>query len=541
MPAATYLGLADAFPHWMQVMVDGRSVYNPAYGHVTWRGIPLTLDEVDRIEVVRGPNAAIDGLNSMLGTVHIYTRHTALTQGGMAQVVAGDMNTREANLRYGAQKGAASWRLGLLAREDERHGVAHDHATDTQMSFRLDAQPTHEDDVMLQLGLARGHWLGTNVGMVVSENQQADYLSGHANFLWKRSLGQGREGSLQAHHTFHQNAEDILPVLSGDYRTTASGLQFAYLDQSVPDLRTSLAAEYRLHRVRLPGLLREDGYVEDRILRASGALEWSPSPHWTVHAAAMIERHSDNGATSVSPRLALNWLPAREHAFRIGLSRAFSALGIYINNTDIELAKIRSSGTVDPERIDTAELGYLFSKPDWGVDLDVRAFGNRIEDIVVLVPLAPGSDVDTYANAAEARQRGVEYQLKWHPLPHGSLIVSQSWRDRDSGSGPNLIDSVPRQTLSLLASYSLAGVDASLGYYRIDDMFWIGGLRKPKSQYDRLDLRLATDWKTGDGTISIALGAQSLFGNEFESFAESPYRRQQFERRGYFSLKYEFK
>lgn len=45
MPAATCLGLSDAFPHWMQIMVDGRSVYNPAYGHTAWGGIPLTLDE----------------------------------------------------------------------------------------------------------------------------------------------------------------------------------------------------------------------------------------------------------------------------------------------------------------------------------------------------------------------------------------------------------------------------------------------------------------------------------------------------------------
>lgn len=54
MPAATYLGLSDEFPHWIQIMVDGRSVYNPAYGHTTSRGIPLTLDEltVSRASVV---------------------------------------------------------------------------------------------------------------------------------------------------------------------------------------------------------------------------------------------------------------------------------------------------------------------------------------------------------------------------------------------------------------------------------------------------------------------------------------------------------
>ncbi|MFZ0107559.1 MAG: Plug domain-containing protein, partial [Thiobacillus sp.] len=49
--AASYLGLADGFPRSMQIMVDGRSVYSPSYGNTFWRGIPVTLDDVDRIEV----------------------------------------------------------------------------------------------------------------------------------------------------------------------------------------------------------------------------------------------------------------------------------------------------------------------------------------------------------------------------------------------------------------------------------------------------------------------------------------------------------
>lgn len=208
MPAATYLGLSDTFPNSMQVMVDGRSVYSQAYGNTMWRAIPLTLDDVDRIEVVRGPNAANDGINSLLGTIHIYTRHSVTTQGWMGEIAAGGKQYKEATLRYGGETSAGSWRLGLLGREDERHGVAQDRASDLQLSFRGDVPLSYRDDLMLQFGASRGYWHGTNTGIVLSDDQSVYSLSGFANFQWKRALGEGREWSLQLHHTFNQNKED---------------------------------------------------------------------------------------------------------------------------------------------------------------------------------------------------------------------------------------------------------------------------------------------------------------------------------------------
>ena len=329
MPAASYLGLSNEFPHWMQIMVDGRSIYNPAYGHTTWRGIPLTLDDVDRIEVVRGPNSANDGLNSMLGTVHIFTRHSDMTLGGMGEVALGDKQFRETNLRYGAETSSGSWRLGLLGREDERHGLAQDHASDLQLSFRGDFQPTLKDDVMLQFGASKGLWQGTNVGQFLYDAQLTQYLSGFANLRWKRALREGREWSLQVHHTFNRNEENIplpapLDPLSGDYTTTGSGIQFTYLDQSGSRLRTRFSGEYRVNRVRLPALLGSEEYLKDDISRLSGAAEWSPSPKWVLHAGTMLERHSDTGGTYFSPRLALNWLSSGEHSFRLGYSQGRS-------------------------------------------------------------------------------------------------------------------------------------------------------------------------------------------------------------------------
>lgn len=94
------------------------------------------------------------------------------------------------------------------------------------------------------------------------------------------------------------------------------------------------------------------------------------------------------------------------------------------------------------------------------------------------------------------------YQLRWHPGPKSWRVLSQSFVSRDADT-EDYVQSVPRQTLSLLAVHPVAGVDVSVGYYRIKEMFWMGGDEKRK--YNRLDLRLAKDWKTGDARIEAAL------------------------------------
>lgn len=70
-----YHGLLDAFNRRMQVLVDGRSVYTSTFGGVRWTDLSLALEDIERIEVVRGPNAATYGPNSFLGVISIKTRH----------------------------------------------------------------------------------------------------------------------------------------------------------------------------------------------------------------------------------------------------------------------------------------------------------------------------------------------------------------------------------------------------------------------------------------------------------------------------------
>jgi iron complex outermembrane receptor protein len=117
---AQYHGLADQHPKRMQVLIDGRSVYHSAFGGVHWDTLPITLDDVERIEVLRGSNAAAYGSNAFMGVVNIVTRHASQDQGSHVTLLTGYNGTRMATYRFGDRIGNLNYRFS--ASQDETDG-----------------------------------------------------------------------------------------------------------------------------------------------------------------------------------------------------------------------------------------------------------------------------------------------------------------------------------------------------------------------------------------------------------------------------------
>ena len=108
--AVSVRGFNGLFANKLLVLVDGRSVYNRLFSGVIWHGEDMMLDDVDRIEVIRGPGAAMWGANAVNGVINIVTEATAETQGGLVRVEAGGSGTQGV-ARYGGTVGAARYRL----------------------------------------------------------------------------------------------------------------------------------------------------------------------------------------------------------------------------------------------------------------------------------------------------------------------------------------------------------------------------------------------------------------------------------------------
>ena len=81
--AVTYHGHSDDFPRRLEVMVDGRSVYMPLISSPDWTSLGLHIDDIEKIEIVRGSNTAKHGSNAFLGAINIITRHPS-TEGTLS-------------------------------------------------------------------------------------------------------------------------------------------------------------------------------------------------------------------------------------------------------------------------------------------------------------------------------------------------------------------------------------------------------------------------------------------------------------------------
>ncbi len=108
----------------LQVLVDGRSMYRPGLATVDWSDIPVAIEDIDRIEVFRGPNAVSYGANALMGVINILTRHPADSQGTRLKYTAGQNGVRDWYASQGIHDRSGDYRLSLSGQEDD--GFDHD-------------------------------------------------------------------------------------------------------------------------------------------------------------------------------------------------------------------------------------------------------------------------------------------------------------------------------------------------------------------------------------------------------------------------------
>ena len=96
-------GFSDYFENKLLVLIDGRSMYTPLYSGIYWNSLDTILEDIERIEVIRGPGATIWGANAVNGVINIITKNSAETQGGMISTTYGSHENPLVSTRYGGQ------------------------------------------------------------------------------------------------------------------------------------------------------------------------------------------------------------------------------------------------------------------------------------------------------------------------------------------------------------------------------------------------------------------------------------------------------
>jgi iron complex outermembrane receptor protein len=156
-------GLHDSFSDRTLVMIDGRPVNNPGFGGVEWDRIPVAIEDIDRIEVVRGPAGSAWGANAFNGVINIITKDPQGTQGGFVSSTASWFGDTYNHVRYGGSDGKWNYRMSgvfsnLVSSDDaawHKDVDAGDHANDWTGTF--DATYALTDRTRVALGLAHSY------------------------------------------------------------------------------------------------------------------------------------------------------------------------------------------------------------------------------------------------------------------------------------------------------------------------------------------------------------------------------------------------
>lgn len=583
-PFVAYHGSPDQYARAMQVMVDGRSIYLPPLSMVDWTTLPITLDDIERIEVIRGPAAASHGANSTQGVINILTRSAGSVSGTNLSVRRGDKGVNDVIVRFGKRGETLDYRLTFANLSDYGYdnltsppgnqtipvamaaglfNNSFDNNLSRMLNYRADYHPNATDNFDIQFG---HNYNVKNVGWTDSpENPVHDLYSnsGYLQLGWTRALENSGEVSLRYHHIRHDQHEGfqsqlIAPPILQHVNTARDDLELQHILPFSPVNRLVYGAGYRhSHIVSYHSDLARFGpELSSSIVanewRAFAHDEWRLSPSLLLNTGGMFE-HDRLGHEKLSPRLALNVHLTPQHTLRMGASLAYRTPALMESNFPAvqpgELfvlgPAVRSPG-LRPERLLSREIGYIGELPEWHTSLDLRLFSDLLKDGIFY-------HRGTFINNLSAEYQGFEATLKQAFGDNVQLIFNFAHNlARSNGaslaaSGYRTVRSVAPWSNDVLAANTPKNSGSLLYMHRLrDDLnfsaaYYQQGLMQPfdrgpvdiQALQRRVDVRLARSFRWGEANrAELALVVQNLFNQGYTEYVANNL----FNRRGFLTL-----
>lgn len=524
--AVSVRGFSGPTANKLLVLVDGREVYVPGLPGVPWDQQLVPVEEIERIEVVRGPGAALWGANAVNGVINVVTKHAADSLGGSMTAEADTENSGRVYLRQGFRVGeSGALRIYGTARTAERDGAyqglaMNDEARAWQGGFRFDMDPSDRDSITLQGDLQRGRY--TPVPLATAF-EGVPYGVGHfsgKNILgrWTRANEDGRT-TLQAYYDDLRRDESVNePVgqrlfnveISDQMRLGARhdvvwGLTYRRTESRFP--ATSRLTVLRRTRQNYGGYVQDDvTLAPDRLLLSLGA---------------KVEHHPVTGV-EFQPSIRMIWTDPDGWSLWAAISRAKRTPAARETDLSVDfrpLPAILVGGPVESETLTAYEAGWR-GPLSADLTLDATTYYNRYSDLIAYRTTFEliGGDLIALAkpsNVASARAYGVEAELDFRARPWWTLKAAASWQDIKVGAVPQDIfvlgslagERSPRTQASLRSMMDLSdSVDLDTWVRRVGRL---GDGVTPA--YTEIDLRIA--WRPKPG-LELQLRGENLLGHE---------------------------
>jgi iron complex outermembrane receptor protein len=508
-------GFSSATNNKMLVLIDGRLVYSPTYGGVEWDVQDPPLEDISRIEVIRGPGGTLWGANAVNGVINIITKHTARTQGALLSASAGTNEGEAARIRYGGEFGnvftyriygtSNNWKPTVTPTGVENYdawslsqgGMRFDWIISQKDSMRFDGQG-YSGRVRDVNGIA-----APASAIVAPVDSSGVVKGGHLLGRWNHEFNSQSSTETQAYCDWTDRSE----LLFAEARNICEvGFQHSYASTdhrqlliwggSVMTTGQNWGNTFTVSF--LPSERRDTTY--------SGFLQYDLAlvpDKLRLIAGSKFEHNSYTGF-EYQPQIRAVWTPGKQTTIWAAYSRAVRTPTQSEADLRYRVAQINptpppptflvyaGNASVKAETVRAAELGYRYQ---WNerFSLDATIYYSQYNSLIGVTAPAAGIvnpsplyiDVpDYFTNVGGGQTHGLELQLKYIPLRRWQLSTGITELRGVSAAGASYpaSESNPRHQVNLQSKLDLTQhLHLDAAYYYNDA---ISGALPPLNRID---------------------------------------------------------